>query len=210
MDSATSPDPKDITFTYEVNEDAPPSDQPLAFGVYRSSNSSFDPPSAILVNTVTTDSSGTTSARTSGRTPSPSMTPTPCYPTPFTSTSTWSPTLSTRSATPMASTTTPTTGSSSSEWSHMGCFRLVRSREYLTGKPRWPRISYLLTGSIRSSHSTGRPRATCRYPTALATAAGDRLAAQITSAADALVENYGNPGDVVDLDLIGHSRGAVI
>jgi len=39
---------------------------------------------------------------------------------------------------------------------------------------------------------------------------GQNLANQIQAAADALVANYGNPGDVVDLQVIGHSRGAVV
>jgi hypothetical protein len=44
----------------------------------------------------------------------------------------------------------------------------------------------------------------------LAVAAGHALYSQIVSTADALVRNLGHPGDVVDLHLIGHSRGAVV
>jgi hypothetical protein len=44
----------------------------------------------------------------------------------------------------------------------------------------------------------------------LAVAAGNQLYSQIASTADALVHNFGHAGDVVDLHLIGHSRGAVV
>lgn len=44
----------------------------------------------------------------------------------------------------------------------------------------------------------------------LALRAGNSLASQISTDADLLVAASGSPGDVVDLDLIGHSRGAVV
>jgi hypothetical protein len=52
---------------------------------------------------------------------------------------------------------------------------------------------------VRASH-TPRP--------GLATRAGDQLARQVTAQADALAA--GHPGDVVDVNFIGHSRGAVV
>jgi hypothetical protein len=40
--------------------------------------------------------------------------------------------------------------------------------------------------------------------------AGGRMATRINTAANALVARFGAPGDVVDLHLIGHSRGSVV
>src|SRR5262249_9077057 len=48
MDSATSPNPKTIRFSYDISEAAPA--QPITVRIYRSNSPSFDPSSAIKVD----------------------------------------------------------------------------------------------------------------------------------------------------------------
>ncbi len=209
MVSATSPDSEDITFSYDVNEAAPAPDQPLAFGIYRSSSYSFDPSTAIFVNQVTEDDYGNDFSEALGNHTAVVTDPDALLPDPL------------HEYVYVVADPDHTIGDPD------GVYHEAHYRKFVLGV-----VSH---GLLPSGQVTGIPAwesemaqdlqsidgfdqvipfnwsLTSNVPLPnLATAAGNNLASQIISAADALVQNYGSQGDVVDLDLIGHSRGAVV
>ena len=207
--AVTSLPSQDITFTYDVNEDAPSDDQPLTFGLYRSSSSSFDPTTAILVNTVTEDADGNDFSEDLGQHAVTVNDPDALLPDPL------------HEYVYVVADPQHTIGDPD------GTFHEAHYRKFVlgvvahgfelfgefTGVPDWETqmaddlvsidgFDQAIPFDWASDSDKGDP--------GFATGAGDRLAAQIISAEDSLIQDYGQPGDVVDLDLIGHSRGAVV
>ena len=205
MDSATSPSSKSISFTYDVNEAEP--DQAFSVGVYRSSSSTFDPSTAILVNTVTEDANGNDFDESLGQHIDVIDDPAALLPDPL------------HEYVYVVADPAHDIGDPD------GVYHEAHYRKFvlgaishggpagISGAPDWEAS---MAENLQSIDGFDQVipfdwSLTSNLPLPnLATAAGDRLALQITSAADALVQNYGSQGDVVDLDLIGHSRGAVV
>ena len=209
MDSATSPDPKDISFTYDVNEAA--LGQPFDVGVYRSSSPIFDPSTAILVDQIpvpSLDSNGNLSEALGRHTDVISdpdaLLPDPLHEYVF-----------------VVADPDHTIGDPDGTYheAHFRKFVLgvvshgLLPDGQLSGIPPWEttmaqdlryidKFNQVIPFDWSSTSNLPEPF--------LAINAGNNLKDQITSAADALIQNFGSPGDVVDLDLIGHSRGAVV
>jgi len=210
--SATSPDSRDLTFTYDVTEAGLA--QPFDVAVYRSSSSTFDPTTAIQVpvgHDITIPSQDTSNQPSVGLGPHTvvlndpdALHPDPGHEYVFVV------------ADPMHVWGDP---SNTVHESHFRKFVLgvvahgLLLNGQVSGVPLWEtqmasdlvfKNSYDLAIPFDWSNTSNLPFS------GMATAAGDRLSQQIISDADALVQRLGSPGDVVDLHLIGHSRGAVV
>ncbi len=162
MDSATSPDSKSVSFTYDVSEADP--GQPITVAIYRSASSSFDPNAAILVNEMTVpalDSAGGDSEAI-GSHNIVMQDPDALHPIHFTNTSSWSPTPTTISVTLVALSTRRIIGSSSSESSSTAACPWEVWPACRAGRPTWLRRSKLTTVSIMSFPSIGPRRPTSR------------------------------------------------
>jgi hypothetical protein len=209
MDSATSPSSKSISFTYDVNEAEP--GQSFDVGVYRSSSPTFDPSTAIPVNQVpvpSLDMNGDLSEALGNHTvaiqdPS-ALLPDPSHEYVYVV------------ADPMHLIGDPD-----------GTYHVAGYRKFVLGVVAH---GFALTGQV-SGVPAWEPTMATELKTVegynqviafdwsntsnvplygLAVSAGNTLESQIVSAADALVQSEGAPGDVVDLQLIGNSRGAVV
>ena len=210
MDMATSPDSKDISFTYDVSEAEP--NQPIAVGVYRSSSSSFDPSAAILVNEQTVpprDSSGGDSEAVGQHTvviqDPMRLLPDPLHEYVFVV------------ADPAHDIGDPTGAYHAADYRKFVLGVVVHGLVLggsAAGVPQWEtdmaanlqkddHFDQVIAFDWASSLDLPIPGVTVHQ--------GQRLANQIAIVADSMVASEGNPGvDVVDLDLIGHSRGAVV
>jgi hypothetical protein len=209
-DTATSPDSLDISFTYEVNEATP--GQPFNVAVYRSATATFSLSTAIQVGQdfpiPAVDTSNQSSVSLGKHTvllnDPLALHPDPAHEYVF--------------VVPDPKHLYGDPGNTIHE-AHFRKFVLgavVHGFELLggvSGVPQWETqtASDLV---LKNSYDLAIPfdwSSTCNVAApGLAYAAGDRLTQQITSDADALVQRFGHPGDVVDLHLIGHSRGAVV
>ncbi len=184
-------------------------DQSFSVGVYRSSSSTFDPSTAILVNTVTEDANGNDFDESLGQHTDVIDDPAALLPDPL------------HEYVYVVADPAHDIGDPN------GVYHEAHYRKFVlgvishglsffgqvTGIPGWESQMAQDLVSIDGyddvipfdwSNTSNLP-----VP-GMAVAAGNQLEQQIISTADSLVENYGNPGDVVDLQLIGHTRGAVV
>jgi hypothetical protein len=209
VDAATEPNSQTVALTYEVGEAA--TEQALTVAIYRSASPQFSPGNAILVNTLSVpskDQAGVSSTALGTHTVN----------------------LPDRSALlpdPRHEYVHVVIDPSHRIGDPLGTVHEAHFRKFvlgaashgflafgqLTGIPAWETqvVKDLKTidgyDQVIPFDWTGTSNV---LKPGLAVAAGHRLAGQIVSTADALVRTYGHTGDVVDLHLIGHSRGAVV
>jgi hypothetical protein len=208
MDSATSPNSRTIRFSYDISEAEP--GQPITVGIYRSNNATFDG-TAIKVDEQTIppqDSNGGDSEAVGPHTVDiqdpGALLPDPRHEYVFVV------------ADPEHNFGEPDGVYHEAHYRKFVVGVLAHGFQLLggvSGVPQWETqaASDLL---FKNSYDLAIPfdwssTSNLRSPN-LAVAAGDRLSQEVVSDADALVQQLGNPGDVVDLHFIGHSRGAVV
>jgi hypothetical protein len=209
--SATAPTSQTIALTYTISEAAPTSGQTITVGVYRSASPQFSPGSAILVNTLSipsADSAGHAGSALGTHTINlqdpAALLPDPRHEYVYVVVD-----PSHKIGDPQGTV----------HEAHFRKFVLgvlshgFRGLGQITGIPAWEPQTAKDLQTIDGYNQVIQFdwTATSNLPEpGLAVAAGNQLYSQVVSTADALVRSNGHPGDVVDLHLIGHSRGAVV
>jgi hypothetical protein len=209
MQSATSPDSKGIAFTYDISEADP--GQTITVGIYRSADSSFNPDTAILVNEKTIpalDQAGGSSEAIGSHgvviQDAAALYPDPHHEFVFVV------------ADPGHDIGDPQGTYHEAHYRKFVLGVVVHGLQLLgqvTSLPSWEttmaadlqrfdRFDSVLPFDWSSESKLPLPGVT--------QAEGLLLAVSIRFAADIMILNQGSGGDVVDLDLIGHSRGAVV